>query len=86
MPDNPQAETAALVMMCSWCQAERGETPGPNETHGMCDTHFNQKMAELFPAQCKADIWRDGYWAGVRDRARNADLTPPEDAPQRRTA
>jgi hypothetical protein len=37
----------ALIVVCAWCLQERGQAPGPEETHGACHAHFAQLLAEL---------------------------------------
>lgn len=36
-----------LVGVCAWCQKERGVTPSPGESHGICPGHAELHMAQL---------------------------------------
>ena len=37
----------ALIVACAWCLKERGQPPTPEETHGMCQAHFEELLSEL---------------------------------------
>ena len=36
-----------LRSVCAWCQQERGERPGPHESHGICARHLAAMKADL---------------------------------------
>ena len=40
-------QPAPLVQVCAWCQQERGGTPQPNESHGICRKHMEAELARM---------------------------------------
>lgn len=50
-PANTQVVTTASTeqfnRVCAWCQVEAGAIPQANETHGICQRHAQEALAEL---------------------------------------
>lgn len=48
-------------MICAWCQKEKGVTAKPEESHGICQKHYDDLLAEDNPKAQRErlpnDLW-----------------------------
>jgi hypothetical protein len=68
-----------LTVVCAWCLHERGEAPQAGQSHGICEPHRRQLLADFFDA-------KHYHWCRSCGRqspaCSNPGCTEPEECPE----